>query len=57
MTQLLALLLVAGVMVAILEWSIWPLIVTFVWVYIIAGALGKKQKRDGNGGKQGSRFD
>lgn len=57
MTKLLALLLVAGVFVAIIEWSLWPLIVSFVWAYIMAGVLGKQRKRRENGRREDSGFD
>lgn len=45
MIKLLALLLIAGIMVSAVEWSIWPFLISFGVVYILAGVMRSKRGR------------
>ena len=51
MIRLFAILLVAGAMVSLMEWSIWPFLFTFGGVYIVAGIFGKRKRKGQDGRK------
>lgn len=46
MTKILSILLLAGVIVSVLEWSPWPFVVAFLIVYITTGVLGVQEKHE-----------